>query len=168
KFAGKRSPDRLRLVRKKILKFRSTPSPALWGHFVGQQQPRGGELCWREWSGWILLEDESDYMGHVTLSSLERLTLDFSDWQLFGENSLSIQPFIAKFGKPHKLHELIVKGVRNTLTLDELKQDIVVQDGSFLVDKIPIVLSGDAQFSKNQAGLLKIKNKNLRRSPHSE
>ncbi|KAL6719355.1 hypothetical protein ACLMJK_003594 [Lecanora helva] len=103
----------------------------------GQRGPPNRDHIWRDWS--TTLFSESDDMcpwsskNGLSFPVLEKLTLDFTEWQLAETEGLLVKPFVKKLGESGGLQELVLKGVKHVPTQEKFRIGLVKDGGSFRV-----------------------------------
>ncbi|KAL8943595.1 MAG: hypothetical protein Q9216_000960 [Gyalolechia sp. 2 TL-2023] len=62
---------------------------------------------------------------------LDRVELDFTEWQLGEGDAIRAEPFISKLGRSGGLSAVVVRGIKNTMNLQQLREGLVKPGGSF-------------------------------------
>ncbi|KAL8919941.1 MAG: hypothetical protein Q9208_006509 [Pyrenodesmia sp. 3 TL-2023] len=63
--------------------------------------------------------------------ALDKVELDFTDWQLGEGDLIRVEPFVSKFNKSGGLSSVVIKGVKNSINLEQLKQGLMKPGGTF-------------------------------------
>ncbi|KAL9138039.1 MAG: hypothetical protein Q9175_000737 [Cornicularia normoerica] len=111
-----------------------------WHSPIGVNGTRGApnrDHIWRDWSTTLFSENDDlcPWGGRNGLGfpALEKLTLDFSEWQLTDSEGLLVKPFLMKLGESGGLNELVLKGVKHQPTIDQFRAGLVKEGGTFQV-----------------------------------
>lgn len=111
-----------------------------WTSPIGINGGRGTpnrDHIWRDWSTTLFSESDDlcPWGGRNGLGfpALEKLTLDFSEWQLTDSEGLLVKPFLKKLGESGGLNELVLKGVKHQPTIDQFRAGLVKEGGTFQV-----------------------------------
>ncbi|CAD6564026.1 MAG: hypothetical protein ASARMPRED_002656 [Alectoria sarmentosa] len=111
-----------------------------WHSPIGVNGTRGApnrDHIWRDWSTTLFSESDDlcPWGGRNGLGfpALEKLTLDFSEWQLTDSEGLLVKPFLKKLGESGGLNELVLKGVKHQPTIDQFRAGLVKEGGTFRV-----------------------------------
>ncbi|KAI4203671.1 MAG: hypothetical protein LQ350_001672 [Teloschistes chrysophthalmus] len=131
---------RFTLIRSIILRLGHDRKPYVWQHHGTTQAPDRKKI-WSHWYQYFFNEgdnrSEYDWSLVPCLSSnfpaLDKLELDFTDWQLGAQDAIRVEPFIAKFGRSPGLSCAVIKGVLNRTNLEELRTGLVKPGGTFTV-----------------------------------
>ena len=129
---------RLTMVRSVVL---SLNAEYRWAHTTigvnGQRGQPNRDHIWRDWC--TTLFSESDDLcpwggkNGLGFPDLEKLTLDFMEWQLTETEGLLVKPFVKKLGESGGLQELVLKGVKHVPTQEQFRIGLVKPGGSFEV-----------------------------------
>ncbi|KAL8778921.1 MAG: hypothetical protein Q9203_001604 [Teloschistes exilis] len=131
---------RFTLIRSIILRLGHDRKPYIWQHHGTTQAPDRKKI-WSHWYQYFFNEgdnrSEYDWSIIPCLSSnfpaLDKLELDFTDWQLSAQDAIRVEPFIAKFGRSPGLSCAVIKGVLNRTNLEEFRTGLVKPGGTFTV-----------------------------------
>lgn len=63
--------------------------------------------------------------------SLDKIELDFSEWQLGEADAIRAEPFVSKLGRSGGLSVVIIRGVKNERNLEQLRLGLVKPGGFF-------------------------------------
>ncbi|KAL8842643.1 MAG: hypothetical protein Q9170_000418 [Blastenia crenularia] len=63
--------------------------------------------------------------------ALDKIELDFTEWQLGEADAIRVEPFIAKLGWSGGLGAVVIRGVKNTKNLEQLREGLVKPGGTF-------------------------------------
>ncbi|KAL9606285.1 MAG: hypothetical protein Q9179_000560 [Wetmoreana sp. 5 TL-2023] len=130
---------RFTLIRSIILRLGHDRKPYIWQHNAPQAPDR--KKIWGHWYQYFFNEsdprNEFDWGMFPCLSThfpaLDKLELDFSDWQLGEADAIRVEPFITKFGRTGGLSALAIKGVHNKANLEQFRKGLVKPGGMFTV-----------------------------------
>jgi len=104
----------------------------------GQHGPPNRDHIWRDWSTTLFSESDDlcPWGGRSGLGfpALEKLTLDFSEWQLSENEGLLVKPFLKKLGESGGLQEFVLEGVKHQPTIEQFRKGLVREGGTFRVD----------------------------------
>ncbi|KAL8897039.1 MAG: hypothetical protein Q9192_002780 [Flavoplaca navasiana] len=64
--------------------------------------------------------------------ALNKVVLDFTDWQLSEADAIRVEPFVKKLTKKQKLSTVAIKGVKNAGNLEEFRKGLVKPGGVFV------------------------------------
>ncbi|KAL8737461.1 MAG: hypothetical protein Q9181_001649 [Wetmoreana brouardii] len=130
---------RFTLIRSIILRLGHDRKPYIWQHNAPRAPDR--KKIWSHWYQYFFNEsdprNEFDWGMFPCLSTnfpaLDKLELDFSDWQLVEVDAIRVEPFITKFGRTGGLSALAIKGVHNKANLEQFRKELVKPGGMFTV-----------------------------------
>ncbi|KAI4149118.1 MAG: hypothetical protein L6R39_002607 [Caloplaca ligustica] len=63
--------------------------------------------------------------------ALDKIELDFTDWQLGEADAIRVEPFVSKLGKSGGLSSVVIRGVKNSTNLRQLQQGLRKPGGTF-------------------------------------
>ncbi|KAL8717685.1 MAG: hypothetical protein Q9225_005093 [Loekoesia sp. 1 TL-2023] len=63
--------------------------------------------------------------------ALDKIELDFTEWQLGEADAIRTEPFVSKLGKTGGLSTVVIRGAKNKMNLEELRKGLVKPGGSF-------------------------------------
>ncbi|MDI1486492.1 MAG: hypothetical protein OHK93_005722 [Ramalina farinacea] len=90
---------------------------------------------WRDWSISLFNDDRDSIYGwgsnNLSFPQLEKLTLDFTEWQLTENDGVLVKPFIKKLRPSDGLHELVLKGYKHQPTIEQFRSGLVREGGMF-------------------------------------
>ncbi|KAL8692283.1 MAG: hypothetical protein Q9218_002652 [Villophora microphyllina] len=130
---------RFTLIRSIILRLGHDRKPYIWQHHATQAPDR--KKLWSHWYQYFFNEGDnrSEYDWSIipclshNFPALDRLVLDFTDWQLGDQDAIRVDPFIAKFGRSGGLSSVDIKGVQNATNLEDFRTGLVKPGGTFTV-----------------------------------
>ncbi|KAI4240811.1 MAG: hypothetical protein L6R40_004925 [Gallowayella cf. fulva] len=134
---------RFTLIRSIILRLGHDRKPYIWQRPGGTGAPPAPDRK-RIWSHWYQYffndcdpRNQFDWGMFPSASNefpaLNRLELDFTDWQLSASDAIRIDPFIKKFGRSGGLRALAIKGMKNGANIAEFQRGLLKSGGSFTV-----------------------------------
>lgn len=94
---------------------------------------------WSHWHQYFFNEEDSLSRYESMLyppvlnefPSLDKIELDFSEWQLGEADAIRAEPFVSKLGRSGGLSVVIIRGVKNERNLEQLRLGLVKPGGFF-------------------------------------
>ncbi|KAL8871609.1 MAG: hypothetical protein Q9174_002599 [Haloplaca sp. 1 TL-2023] len=131
---------RFTLIRSIILRLGYDRKPYIWQHTPQPQTPDRKKI-WSHWYEYFFNSGDprSEYSWCMhpgmqnNFPALDKLALDFSDWQLGPTDAIRVEPFIKKFGRSGGLSKVAIKGIQHQQNLDEFRKGLVKPGGSFTI-----------------------------------
>ncbi|CAO1597867.1 hypothetical protein XANCAGTX0491_001658 [Xanthoria calcicola] len=140
-FAFRDAPaGRFTLIRSIILRLGHDRKPYVWQR-PGGQFPPDRKRIWSHWYQYFF--NDSDPQSTLDWSvfpsstngfpALDKVVLDFTDWQLAEGDAIRVEPLVKKLGRSGKLSAVAIKGVKNAVNLKEFRTGLLKPGGVFLV-----------------------------------
>ncbi|KAI4171748.1 MAG: hypothetical protein LQ343_003999 [Gyalolechia ehrenbergii] len=63
--------------------------------------------------------------------ALDKVELDFTEWQLGEGDAIRAEPFVSKLGRSGGLSVVVIRGIKNAMNLRQLQQGLVKPGGTF-------------------------------------
>ncbi|KAL8999496.1 MAG: hypothetical protein Q9169_001701 [Polycauliona sp. 2 TL-2023] len=131
---------RFTLIRSIILRLGHDRKPYVWPH-QGTQPAPDRKRIWSHWYQYFFNDGDPHSIFDWGLfpsstngfPALDRVVLDFTDWKLAESDAIRVEPFVKKLAKSSRLGGVVVKGVKNTSSLEGLRKGLVKPGGVFLV-----------------------------------
>ncbi|KAL8683271.1 MAG: hypothetical protein Q9186_000773 [Xanthomendoza sp. 1 TL-2023] len=129
---------RFTLIRSIILRLGHDRKPYVWQR-PGNQPAPDRKRIWSHWYQYFFNDcdprSQFDWGMFPSASNefpaLDRLVLDFTDWQLTEPDAIRVDPFIKKLGRSGGLAALAIKGLKNAANLEEFKNGLLKPGGVF-------------------------------------
>ncbi|KAI4190324.1 MAG: hypothetical protein L6R41_000850 [Letrouitia leprolyta] len=94
---------------------------------------------WSHWHQYFFNEEDSlnryDSMLYPPVlnefPALDKIELDFTEWQLGEADAIRAEPFVSKLGRSGGLSVVVIRGIKNTKNLEQLRQGLVKPGGFF-------------------------------------
>ncbi|KAL8733859.1 MAG: hypothetical protein Q9166_001847 [cf. Caloplaca sp. 2 TL-2023] len=131
---------RFTLIRSIILRLGHDRKPYVWQRPGGQPAPDRKRI-WSHWYQYFFNDcdprSQFDWGMFPSASNefpaLDKLELDFTDWQLSEPDAIRVDPFLKKLGRSGGLGALAIKGVKNAANLEEFRKGLLKAGGVFTV-----------------------------------
>ncbi|KAL8804587.1 MAG: hypothetical protein Q9223_005983 [Gallowayella weberi] len=132
---------RFTLIRSIILRLGHDRKPYVWQRPGNHVQAPDRKRIWSHWYQYFFNDcdprSQFDWGMFPSASNefpaLDRLVLDFTDWQLAEPDAIRVDPFIKKLGRSGGLAVLSIKGLKNAVNLEEFKNGLLKPGGVFTV-----------------------------------
>ncbi|KAL8674229.1 MAG: hypothetical protein Q9168_001353 [Polycauliona sp. 1 TL-2023] len=131
---------RFTLVRSIVLRLGHDRKPYVWQQ-PGAQPAPDRKRIWGHWYQYFFNDSDPHSIfdwGMFPSSTngfpaLDRLVLDFTDWKLSESDAIRVDPFVKKLTQSSKLSVVVIKGVKNTLSLEGFRKGLLKPGGVFVV-----------------------------------
>ncbi|KAL8907332.1 MAG: hypothetical protein Q9171_005905 [Xanthocarpia ochracea] len=131
---------RFTLIRSIILRLGHDRKPYVWQRPGGQPAPDRKRI-WSHWYQYFFNDCDlpSTFEWAIFPSStnefpvLDRVVLDFTDWQLGEPDAIRVELFVKKLGRSGGLSAVAIKGVKNAANLEEFRNGLLKPGGVFTV-----------------------------------
>ncbi|KAL8770595.1 MAG: hypothetical protein Q9209_003663 [Squamulea sp. 1 TL-2023] len=131
---------RFTLIRSIILRLGHDRKPYVWQRPGGQPAPDRKRI-WSHWYQYFFndCDNQSTFdwgmfpSATTEFPALDKVVLDFTDWQLGEPDAIRVDPFVKKLGRSGGLSAVAIKGVKNKANLDEFRSGLLKPGGIFTV-----------------------------------
>ncbi|KAI4261190.1 MAG: hypothetical protein L6R42_003604 [Xanthoria sp. 1 TBL-2021] len=140
-FAFRDAPaGRFTLIRSIILRLGHDRKPYVWQR-PGGQSPPDRKRIWSHWYQYFFNDSDSQSTFDWSMfpsstngfPALDKVILDFTDWQLAEGDAIRVEPLVKKLGRSGKLSAVAIKGVKNAVNLKEFRTGLLKPGGVFMV-----------------------------------
>ncbi|KAL8851592.1 MAG: hypothetical protein Q9221_003524 [Calogaya cf. arnoldii] len=130
---------RFTLIRSIVLRLGHDRKPYI-RHIPGPQPPPDRKRIWGHWYQYFFNDSDpqSTFDWAILPSStlgfpaLDKVVLDFTDWQLAEADAIRVEPFVKKLARSGKLSAVAIKGMKNAVNLAEFRNGLLKPGGRFL------------------------------------
>ncbi|KAL8781572.1 MAG: hypothetical protein Q9213_005958 [Squamulea squamosa] len=131
---------RFTLIRSIILRLGHDRKPYVWQR-PGAQPAPDRKRIWSHWYQYFFndCDNQSTFdwgmfpSATTEFPALDKVVLDFTDWQLGEPDAIRVDPFIKKLGRSGGLSVVAIKGVKNKANLEEFRSGLLKPGGLFTV-----------------------------------
>ncbi|KAI4125029.1 MAG: hypothetical protein LQ338_004494 [Usnochroma carphineum] len=96
---------------------------------------------WSHWHQYFFNDNDSrnqyDWGWFPTMGNefpaLDKVELDFTDWQLTETDAIMVEPFVSKLSRAGGLSSVIIRGVKNSTNLRQFREGLRKPGGTFTV-----------------------------------
>ncbi|KAL9006017.1 MAG: hypothetical protein Q9188_001251 [Gyalolechia gomerana] len=131
---------RFSMIRSVILRLGHDRKPYAYARPPGAPPPvPDRKRIWSHWHQYFFNDEDSLNRYNSILyppvtnefPALDKVELDFTEWQLGEGDAIRAEPFVSKLGRSGGLSVVVIRGIKNAMNLRQLQQGLVKPGGTF-------------------------------------